>query len=150
MAGARKMRLSMLIFFLFVFASIVRSIELTGFYGWDTEDKTKFRGISGIWNLSGNISVEVEGAFFEKNDKSFLGGLVASTRISDVSPYLILGTGWKDVKREGNEKMERFLSYGGGVKLKVIEKLWIRFDYRNMKFSSGKRYRVYGGLTYIF
>lgn len=144
------MRFKMFAISLLISASIGRSIELTGFYGWDTEDKTKFRGISGAWNLSGNISVEAEGAIFEKNEKSFLGGFIASTRISDVSPYLILGTGWKDVKGEENEKMERFWSYGGGVKLRVIEKLWIRFDYRNMKFTSEKRYRLYGGLTYIF
>lgn len=144
------MRFKMFALSLLIFASIGRSIELTGFYGWDTEDKTKFRGISGIWNLSENISVEAEGAIFEKNKKSFLGGFIASTKISDVSPYLILGTGWKDVKGEENEKMEKFWSYGGGVKLRVIEKLWIRFDYRNMKFNSEKRYRLYGGLTYIF
>lgn len=144
------MKLRNFIFAFLILLSTGYSIELTGFYGWDTGDKTKFRGLSGAWSISGNFSVEVEAAFFEKDEKSFIGGFVAGTKILDVLPYLFLGTGWKDVTREEKEKMERFWSYGGGVKLRVFEKLWLRFDYRNMKFSSEKRYRLYGGVTYIF
>jgi len=145
-----KMKLKIFAFSLLILTSIGQSIDLTGFYGWDTGDKTKFRGISGAWKLSGNLSIEVEGAIFGKSEKSFSGGFIAGTKISDVSPYLILGTGWKDLKVEDKEKMERFWSYGGGVKLRIFEKLWLRFDYRNMKFSSEKRYRLYGGVTYVF
>lgn len=144
------MRTKLLLIAILILTTTGKSIELTGFYGWDTGDKTKFRGISGAWGISGNLSLEVEGAIFEKNEKSILGGIVAGTKISDIFPYLILGTGWKDIKREEGEKMERFWSYGGGVKLRIFEKLWIRFDYRNMRFSSEKRYRLYGGVTYIF
>lgn len=144
------MRFRIFIIAFLILSSIGYSIELTGFYGWDTGDKTKFRGISGAWGISRNFSLEIESALFERDDKSFLGGFVAGTKISDIVPYLFLGTGWKDITIEGKEKMERFWSYGGGVKLKVFEKLWLRFDYRNMKFSSEKRYRLYGGLTYIF
>ncbi len=144
------MRLKLILLAILVLVTAGNSIELTGFYGWDTGDKTKFRGISGAWGISGNFSLEVEGTFFGKDEKSILGGIVAGTKISDIFPYLILGTGWKDVKEEENEKMERFWSYGGGVKLRIFEKLWVRFDYRNMKFSSEKRYRLYGGVTYIF
>ncbi len=144
------MRLKILVLAILILSSLCHSIELTGFYGWDTGDKKKFRGVAGAWNFSGKISLEMEGAFFGKDDKSILGGIVAGTKISDIFPYIILGTGWKDVKEEGNERMERFWSYGGGVKLRLFEKLWIRFDYRNMKFSYEKRYRLYGGLTYIF
>lgn len=144
------MRPKLLLFAIFILVTAGNSIELTGFYGWDTGDKTKFRGISGTWGLSKNLSLEVEGAIFEKDEKSILGAIIAGTKISDIFPYFILGTGWKDVKQEEGEKMERFWSYGGGVKLRIFEKLWLRFDYRDMRFGSEKRYRLYGGLTYIF
>lgn len=144
------MRIKLILLAILILSTAGRGIELTGFYGWDTGDKTKLRGLAGMWNLSKNFSLEVEGAVFGEKEKSFFGGFSAGTKMSDVFPYLIFGTGWKDVTGEEGEKMERFWSYGGGVKLKIFEKLWIRFDYRNMRFNSEKRYRLYGGVTYIF
>lgn len=121
--------------------------ELTGFYAWDTGDNTEFKGISSAWKIGGKVSFDVESAIFKKDEKSILEGLVAETKVLEAIPYIFLETGWKDIREE---KMERYWSYGGGVKLRILESLWIRFDYRNMKFSSEKKYRLYGGVTYIF
>ncbi len=142
------MKLVAFVFAFLTLSVLSYSIELTGFYGWDTSDKTELKGISGAWKFTGNLYAEIEAALFGKDEKSILGGFSAGSRISDVFPYIFLGTGWKDMMEEGKESMKRYWSYGGGVKLKIVEKLWLRFDYRNMRFSSIKKYRLYGGLTY--
>ncbi|MGQ9617804.1 MAG: hypothetical protein ACUVUG_02460 [Candidatus Aminicenantia bacterium] len=144
------MRLKTILLFVVILYSIAPCFELTAFYGWKTDEKIEFRGIAGGWKIGGSVSAEFEGAIFGKDEKSILGGIVVGSRVSDVFPYIFMGTGWKDMKKEDGEKMDRYWSYGGGVKLRIFEKLWLRIDYRNMRFSSQKLYRLYGGLTYIF